>query len=162
MALRLGKGDLCGIVLQNESEYGNLDSEAQTVHAGVMEHIEVPDNVTYGEVVTCGSRLAGTPYVDKRDPVAKVRFKVGKDVDWTMWTDWILGGSDMAQGNPKSKRFWGKFASNKAEVLEGAMVNSLSITSPELGGKIEFEAEIFARLHNRRTLLPRQFPLRVL
>lgn len=164
MALRLGKGDLCGIILQNESAYGVEDSTASKVHAGVMSHLEVPDNTTFGEVVVCGSRTGGTPYIDKRDPVGKVRFNVGKNVDWSMWTDWILGGASMAGGNPSSKRFYGKFADNKAEILEGAMLNSLTISSSELGGKIDFEAEIFARLHRQSSppsvAISNQSPLR--
>lgn len=145
---RYGKGDLCGITVQNETRYGYGDGEK--THLGVMTGLKIEPGITTEEQVNCGSRLMGTKYLMQRDWTATVDLKVSKSADWIQWFEWCLGtdsdGSVSGLRNtPSGRTVICKVAPGSTDVLRGAYVNELTVTSEKLGAPLRFSASLYAK-----------------
>ena len=147
---RYGKGDLCGISLQEETSYGV--GSGDRIHGGVMTSLKIDPGITSEEQPDCGSRLKGTEYITGRDVTAKVDFKISKAASWMDWFKWTLGvdGDGQASGlgnSPSGRTVLFKVAPQSSDKLTGTYVNELVITSDKMGAPLKFSAQLFARSH---------------
>lgn len=146
------KGDLCGLTILEESEYGVVPS-GTGVYSGTCLTLTDNCEATYEETLQCGARNRGEAFITSMSCGYTATFVVARGRGWEEWIERTVGSLSGVTRDIPSFTTVIRVSPSEVHVWTGCRVDSLTLTGSSIGDQIEFSVTVVARWH---TLTPLQ------
>lgn len=142
------KGDLCGLTILTESTYGVVPSGTGS-YAGTTLTFSDSDEATTEEALQCGSRARGDVFVTSVATGYSATFNHVRGQGWEDWVTRAVGALTGVQRTTPSFDTCIRVSPSETHLFTGCRVNSLGISAPSVGAKVEFSVDVMARWHTK-------------
>ena len=140
------KGDLCGLGVREETEYGVIGSGA-TAYAGTTLTLSDRADESVEGITGCGSRADIDSMTTGIGAGYSATFNVVEGKGWEDWIERAVGSLDGVARDLPSFDTAVRVDPSTVHLWTGCKVNSLGMSAASIGAKIEFSAEVVARWH---------------
>lgn len=141
------KGDLCGITVRDEDTYGKISTTNTSRYAGTLITLKITDDRETDTIAQCGSMVRAGLFEVSRSASFKATFN---QVRGTSWEDWMIkalgSGSGVTSDIPSFDAAF-RIAAGEFHLLTGCKVNTFTLTSGSIGGKLELSVDAVGRWH---------------
>ena len=142
------KGDLCGLTIRTEQQYGKVDASGTSVYAGTMGTFNTSGNTAEVEAINGCTRLKRGDFVTSRAFGYTATFNFIRGQGWTRWMELATGSLEGIQRQSDSYDTAFRVAENDTRIMTGCRVNSLTITASDIGQALEFSVNAVARWYS--------------
>lgn len=140
------KGDLCGLTVRSETEYGVIGSGASE-YAGTTLTLSDSGEATTEGVAQCGSRVDADTIVTSISAGYSATFNHVRGQGWEDWITRAVGALTGVQREIPSFDTAVRVDPQTVHLWTGCMVNSFGMSAASIGAKVEFSVTTVARWH---------------
>lgn len=142
------KGDLCGLTIRTEQQYGKVDASGTSVYAGTMGTFNTSGNTAEVEAINGCTRLKRGDFVTSRAFGYTATFNFIRGQGWTRWMELATGSLEGIQRQSESYDTAFRVAENDTRIMTGCRVNTLTISASDIGQALEFSVNAVARWYS--------------
>ena len=143
------RGDLCGVTVLEETEYGKVPADGTRKYGGIVRTMDDGDSQELGEMPPeCGSRTNTGYFLIGRTCEPSMTLRVQRGAG--LLKDWIVRASGSASGvetDIPSSDLLVKVGPSEWHSWTGAKVDTLSVKGSKIGDAVELDVSFKARHH---------------
>lgn len=143
------KGDLCGLTVRTETEYGTVNASGTSEYAGTTLTLSDGSEKTEEGIQGCGSRVDEDTMVISTSTGYSATFNMVRGQGWEKWITRALGALTGAQREIPSFDTAVRVDPVTVHLWTGCRVNTLGIAGASVGAKLEFSVQTMARWHTK-------------
>lgn len=143
------KGDLCGLTVRTEAEYGIVNASGTSAYAGTTLTLTDRSEKTEEGIEQCGSRVDADTMVISTSTGYSATFNHVRDQGWEEWIVRAIGALTGVQRELPSFDTAIRIDPSTVHLWTGCRVDTLGISAASPGAKLEFSVGTVARWHTK-------------
>ncbi len=141
------KGDLCGMTVRDEQEYGKVDTSGQSAYAGTLVSLSINDERETDTIGQCGSMVRAGIIEVARKCDFKAVFNQVRGTGWEKWLIRALGASSGTSRDLPSFDTSFRVAAGEHHLCTGCVMDTVTMSATNIGSKVELSAQAVCRWH---------------